>query len=219
MVTSASQLDRTKGKKRTASNWTWVSWLKIVVFVLCLAPAALIVHAILTGAAGPNPIEYITHSTGQWALRFLLLGLVLSPLRWWFKSLTPIKFRRMIGLFAFFYVVTHFATYAVLDQQLNLAAVAEDLLKRTYIVAGFASLCLLVPLALTSTKAMQRRLGRRWLSLHRLVYVACIAAVLHYVWLAKGDQIEPMVYAGILIFLLALRLFRRFKSMGKKNGV
>ena len=117
----------------------------------------------------------------------------------------------MIGLFAFFYVLMHFATYLVLDQQLDLAAVAEDIFKRTYIIAGFVSLLVLIPLALTSTKGMQRRLGRRWLSLHRMVYVASIAAVLHYVWLARGDQIEPLVYAAVLGVLLFLRVMRRFK--------
>jgi len=169
------------------------------------------VNAVITGSSGPNPIEFITHQTGEWALRFLLLGLVLSPMRWWLKSLTPLKFRRMIGLFAFFYVVVHFATYLVLDQQLDLNAVVEDIFKRTYIIAGFVSLLVLIPLALTSTKATQRRMGRRWLSLHRLVYVASISAVLHYVWLVKGDQIEPLVYAAVLAVLLILRVVRRLK--------
>jgi len=211
MVATAENLELSKSKKRTTSKWSWVSWLKVLVFVLCLVPAGSIVYAVMTGASGPNPIEYITHQSGEWALRFLLLGLVFSPMRWWFKSLTPIKFRRMIGLFAFFYVLMHFATYLVLDQQFDLAAVAEDIFKRTYIIAGFVSLLVLIPLALTSTKGMQRRLGRHWLSLHRMVYVASIAAVLHYVWLAKGDQIEPLVYAAVLGVLLFLRVMRRFK--------
>ncbi len=212
MATSAADTNRLTSSKSKFSSWTWVSWLKVLVFVLSLLPAASIVHAVVTGVSGPNPIEFITHSTGEWGLRFLLLGLVLSPMRWSFKSVTPIKFRRMIGLFAFFYVVAHFATYLVLDQQLDLAAVAEDIFKRTYIIAGFVSLVVLVPLAITSTKGMQRRLGRRWLSLHKLVYVASIAAVLHYVWLAKGDQIEPLVYAAVLVVLLGMRVVRKFKK-------
>ena len=105
MVATAENLELSKSKKRTTSKWSWVSWLKVLVFVLCLVPAGYIVYAVMTGASGPNPIEYITHQSGEWALRFLLLGLIFSPMRWWFKSLTPIKFRRMIGLFAFFYVL------------------------------------------------------------------------------------------------------------------
>lgn len=199
-------------KPRMFVRWNWVSWLKVLVFFLSLAPAAWIVNAVMTGASGPNPIEFITHHTGQWALRFLLLGLVLSPMRWALKSVVPIKFRRMIGLFAFFYVIVHFSTYLALDQQFNLAAVAEDIFKRTYIIAGFSSLLILVPLAITSTKGMQKRLGKRWLSLHKLVYVASIAAVLHYVWLAKGDQIEPLVYAAVLAVLLGMRVLRKIKT-------
>lgn len=211
MVSDVANLKLSTAKKSSAAKWTWVSWLKVLVFFLCLAPAAYVVYAVITGFSGPNPIEFITHQTGEWALRFLLLGLVLSPMRWWFKSLVPIKFRRMIGLFAFFYVVVHFATYLVLDQQLDLSAVVDDITTRTYIIAGFASLLLLLPLAVTSTHAMQRRMGRRWLSLHRLVYLASIAAVLHYVWLAKGDQMEPLIYAAVLAVLLSLRIVRWFK--------
>jgi len=211
MASTAANLAMQTAKKRSSQKWTWVSWLKVLVFFLSLVPAGFVVFAVVTGSSGPNPIEFITHQTGEWALRFLMLGLVLSPMRWWFKSIVPIKFRRMIGLFAFFYVVVHFATYLVLDQQLDISAVIDDITKRTYIIAGFVSLVLLVPLAVTSTKAMQRRMGRRWLSLHRLVYAASIAAVLHYVWLAKGDQVEPLVYAAILTTLLGLRVARWFK--------
>ncbi len=195
----------------SSARWTWVSWLKIVVFLLLCAPAVAMVVAVVSGRAGPNPIEFLTHETGEMGLRMLMLGLMLTPMRWWFKSTVPIRFRRMIGLFAFFYVIMHFAIYTVLDQQLDIASITEDLFKRTYIIAGFVSLVLLVPLAITSTKAMMRRLGKRWLSLHKLVYVASIAAVLHYIWLAKGDQIEPLVYAAILAVLLGMRLWRKFR--------
>lgn len=193
------------------ANWTWVSWLKVLVFLACLGPAIALAMAVVTGGAGPNPIEYITHVTGEWALRFLLISLALTPMRWVTKSLVPIRFRRMLGLYAFFYVVLHCTTYAVLDQQLDLAAIFEDLYKRTYIIAGFVSLVILIPLALTSTKGIMRRLGKRWKTLHKGVYVASIAAVLHYVWLAKGDQIEPLIYAAILAILLGARVWRSIR--------
>jgi len=196
---------------RALARWTWVSWVKIVVFLACLVPAIALVVAVVTGGAGPNPIEYITHVTGEWALRFLLLSLTMTPLRWITKSLVPTKFRRMIGLYAFFYVALHFTVYMVLDQQLDVAAIVDDLFKRTYIIAGFVSLVILIPLALTSTKAMMRRLGKRWKSMHRWVYVASVAAVLHYVWLAKGDQIEPLVYAAVLAVLLGARIWRTYR--------
>jgi len=196
---------------RKRRRWTWVSWLKVVVFVACLVPFVSLVVALFAGNLGPNPIEAITHITGEWGLRFLLLGLVLTPLRWILKSTTPIKFRRMIGLFAFFYVVLHLSAYAVLDQQLNVAAMLEDLFKRPYIIAGFIAAVLLIPLALTSTKGMMRRLGKRWLTLHKLVYVASIAAVVHFLWLARGDQEEPKIYAAILLALLGARVWRHFK--------
>jgi len=189
-----------------------VSWLKLGVFALCLVPAVVLVTSVLTGKSGPNPIEFITDHTGEWALRFLILGLALSPMRWAFKTTTPIRFRRMIGLFAFFYTVLHVATYAVLDQQLDVSAIAEDLFERTYIIAGFVAFVILVPLAITSTKGMMRRLGKRWMKLHKAVYVASIAAVLHYIWLVRGDQIEPLVYAAVLFVLLGLRVWRAIKT-------
>ena len=201
-----------QSSSRPLANWTWVSWLKVVVFFACLGPAVALIVSVLSGEAGPNPIEYITHVTGEWGLRFLLISLALTPLRWMTKSLVPTRFRRMMGLFTFFYVVLHFATYAVLDQELDLGALVDDLFTRTYIIAGFASLVILIPLAATSTKGMMRRMGKRWKSLHRWVYVAAIAAVLHYVWLAKGDQIEPLVYAAILTIFLVARMWRTYKS-------
>jgi methionine sulfoxide reductase heme-binding subunit len=205
-----------KTKRRKTTPWTWVSWLKVVVFILGLVPAGAIIAAVVTGNSGPNPIEFITHSTGEMALRLMLLGLLLSPLRWWFKSTVPIRFRRMVGLFAFFYVMLHFLTYAVLDQQLDVNALLEDVLKRQYVIAGVVSLLILIPLAVTSTQSMMRRLGKRWVSLHRCVYVAAIAAVLHYIWLAKGDQIEPLIYAAVLAVLLGLRVWRHFSRKSKK---
>jgi len=181
------------------------SMLKPVVFLSLSLPLLWLVYALVTNQLGANPIETITDFTGEWALRILLLSLAMTPLRMILKKPWPIRLRRMVGLFAFFYVLTHLATYLVLDQQLDLGAILSDILKRPYITAGTVALLILIPLALTSTKGMMKRLGKRWTSLHRLVYVAATAAVVHYVWLTRGDQIEPMIY---LVVLFVLMLFR-----------
>ncbi len=180
--------------------------LKPVVFVLLSLPFAWLIYALFNGQLGANPIEAITHHTGEWALRILLLSLCMTPLRMMFRKPWPIRLRRMVGLFAFFYVVTHLLTYMILDQQLDVSAILLDVLERPYILAGTVSFLILVPLALTSTKGMMRRLGKRWQSLHKLVYIAAIAGVVHYIWLAKGDQIEPLVYLFVLFVLMLFRL-------------
>lgn len=190
----------------------WVRWLsKPLVFLVALLPAAWLPYALLNGQLGPNPVEAITDHTGEWALRFLLLGLLLTPLRHWLKRPWPVRFRRMIGLFAFFYLALHMTTYLWLDQQWDVAMILDDVVSRPYITAGVVALLILTPLALTSTRGMMRRLGSRWQSLHRWVYVAGVAAVLHYVWLARGDRIEPLIYLAILIVLLLDR-FRRLAA-------
>ncbi|MBX2825057.1 MAG: sulfoxide reductase heme-binding subunit YedZ [Gammaproteobacteria bacterium] len=181
-------------------------WFKPLVFVLALVPMALLVWSVVSGDAGPNPIEYLEKSTGEWSLRFLWLSLLLTPLSEWFKTAWPVRIRRMIGLYAFFYVGVHFCIYLVLDQSLDLGAIWLDLVERPYITAGFAALLILLPLAITSNRYMVRKLKQRWKSLHRWVYIAAIAAILHYIWLAKGDRIEPLVYLGLLIVLLGYRV-------------
>ncbi len=200
-----------------AASWTRVSSLKVVVFVLGTIPAIYIGWAVATGTSGPNPIEFITNQTGEMALRLLIIGLALTPLRWATKSTTPIRFRRMVGLLAYFYVALHFLTYTVLDQQLDIAAITDDLYKRTYIIAGFVALIIMTALAITSTKGMMRQLGKRWTSLHKLVYVAGIASVLHFIWLRKGFQLEPLVYAAVLAVLLGLRVWRKVSAKKKKT--
>lgn len=178
---------------------------KPVVFILLSLPFIWLLYALLTKQLGANPIEAITAFTGEWALRVLLLSLAMTPLRMLLKKPWPIRLRRMVGLFAFFYVFTHLATYLVLDQQFDLGAILSDILDRPYITAGTLAFLILIPLAVTSTKGMMKRLGKRWSALHRLVYVAATAAIVHYVWLTKGDQIEPIIY---LVVLLVLMLFR-----------
>ena len=202
-----------------------VAVIKTGLFAAALAPFTALVVSGFTDGLGANPVEAITHTTGEWALRLLLATLAITPLRHLTGWVWLTRLRRMVGLFAFFYLVLHFTTYAVLDASLDLAYVVEDVADRLYITAGFAAFVMLVPLAATSTNAMVRRLGPlRWRRLHRLVYAAGICGVLHYLWLVKADLREPLVYAGILAVLLAARLpvvvkwlqARRSKSVGSR---
>ena len=182
---------------------------KPVVFALCLLPLALLtLRAFEIGGLGlgANPVEELLHQLGRWGLKFLLITLAITPLRRWTAWNWLIRFRRMLGLFAFFYVVLHFVTYAVLDQGLELALVVEDLVKRPYITLGMTGLLLLAPLAVTSTRGMMRRLGKRWVLLHRLVYLVAILGVWHFYWQVKLDTLDALIYALILVVLLATRL-------------
>ena len=184
-----------------------ITAIKAGLFAAALAPFTALAVAGFTGGLGANPVEAITHTTGEWTLRLLLATLAVTPLRHLTGWVWLTRLRRMIGLFAFFYLALHFTTYAVLDASLDLAYVVEDVADRLYITVGFAAFVMLVPLAATSTNAMVRRLGPlRWRRLHRLVYAAGICGVLHYLWLVKADLREPLVHAGILAVLLAARL-------------
>ncbi|MFT6302201.1 MAG: sulfoxide reductase heme-binding subunit YedZ [Granulosicoccus sp.] len=193
------------------SSVRWQSALKPAVFVLALLPFLLLLQSLLTGQLGPNPIDSITDQTGTFAIRMLLISLSLTPLRWILKNTWPIRFRRMMGLFAFFYASLHVTTYLLLDQQFDVAAIWSDLSERPYIVAGTVAFLILLPLAVTSNRRMVKRLGTRWLSLHRWVYIAGTAAVVHYVWLAKGDLIEPIVYLLLLLVLFSYRLIKTLR--------
>lgn len=180
---------------------------KVLVFAACLLPAALLVRGFLISDLGVNPVETITHSTGDWTLRFLLISLCITPLRKLLRKPELIKFRRMLGLFAFFYGVLHFMTWAWLDMELDFGDVLGEIKKRPFITAGAVSLFAMAPLALTSTAGWIRRLGgRRWQLLHRLVYVSAAAGVLHYWWLVKSDIRLPAMYGAILLVLLLARL-------------
>jgi methionine sulfoxide reductase heme-binding subunit len=184
---------------------------KPLVFVASLLPLALMVG----GAAGwfglslgADPVKKLEHECGKTALNLLLLTLTVSPVRELAGLPQLLRLRRMLGLFAFFYAVVHFTVYLVLDLELNFRVLGADIAKRPYITIGFTALVLLIPLAVTSTNRMQRRLGRRWLSLHRLVYLIAILAVWHFYWQVKRDVREPLVYAGVLAMLLAYRVMR-----------
>ncbi len=156
---------------------------------------------------GANPIEVITHATGDWTMRFLLITLSITPLRKLLKQPWLIRFRRMFGLFAFFYVCLHFLTYIWLDKSFDLHEMLADVVKRKFITVGFTGFVLLIPLAITSTTGWIRRLGgKRWQALHRLIYVSAIAGVIHYLWLVKADMTKPLEYGFILFVLLGYRI-------------
>jgi sulfoxide reductase heme-binding subunit YedZ len=176
------------------------------VFLVSLVPFGWLVFGLFQGELGTNPVETITHETGDWALRFLLLTLAVTPLRELMGWQRLMLFRRMLGLFAYFYAVLHFSTWMVFDHFFDGAAMLEDVLERPYITFGMSAFVLLLPLAITSTNGWVRRLGRRWKQLHRLVYPAAIIAVLHFLWLVKADLREPLIYAAILTVLLGWRL-------------
>jgi sulfoxide reductase heme-binding subunit YedZ len=179
---------------------------KLWVFGVCLLPLVRLIVLGGSGGLGANPIEFITRSTGTWTLVGLLVTLSVTPLRRLSGRAELIRYRRMLGLFSFFYVCLHFATYIWLDQFFDLAAIARDIVKRPFITVGFTAFVLLIPLAATSTHAMMRRLGRRWQQLHRLVYPIALLAVVHYLWLVKKDLTTPLVYGAVTLVLLALRL-------------
>ena len=180
--------------------------LKPFVFVACVLPLAVLSWGGYTDRLGANPIETITHTTGDWTLRFLLLTLLLTPLKRRFGWGWPLRIRRMLGLFAFFYASLHLLTYLWLDQFFDWGEIALDILDRPFITVGMLAYALLVPLAVTSNRYMVRRLGRRWKRLHRLAYIAPALGVLHFWWLVKADVQEPLVYGVALALLLLLRL-------------
>jgi len=182
-------------------------WLKPLVFLACLLPLERLGWKAYTGMLGANPIEVITHSTGDWTLIFLLITLSVTPLRKLTGQLWLIRYRRMFGLFAFFYVSLHFLTYIWLDKFFDLHEMLADIGKRRFITVGMTGFALLIPLAITSTKGWIRRLGgRRWQALHRLIYFAAVAGVIHYYWLVKADKHKPLEYAAVLSALLGYRL-------------
>ena len=188
--------------------------VKPLVFVACLIPALLLVRDAFTGGLGVDPIEDITHRTGDWALRLLLVTLAVTPLRRLAGWNGLIRFRRMLGLFAFFYAVLHFSTYVVFDHFFDLLLILDDVAERRYVTAGFVGFVLMIPLAVTSTRGWIRRLGKRWTTLHRLVYASAVAGVVHFLWLVKIDIAEPLAYAGVLAVLLVARVAYRYRGHG-----
>ncbi len=207
-----------------------IRWIKVAAFLICLAPFVFLLwnffgpHPFdMSGwglGLGANPVEAMEHWFGDWTLRFLLITLSITPLRKLLRMPSLIKFRRMFGLFAFFYGCAHFATYLWLDKFFNLHEILADVAKRKYITVGFAGFVLLIPLAITSTAGWIRRLGgKRWLALHRLIYFAAIAGVIHYLWLVKADIRKPLEYGAVLAVLLGYRLVMWWLAPRKRRSV
>lgn len=187
----------------------YFSQLKALLFIACLVPLFRLGWFGYSGQLGANPIEFITRSLGTWTLVFLLITLSITPLRQLSGWTWLVKLRRMAGLYAFFYALLHFITYIWLDQFFDLAAIYKDVIKRPFITIGFTAFVLLIPLAITSTNAMVKRLGgKRWKQLHKLVFPIAIFAVIHYWWLVKKDITQPLIYAAILTTLLGYRIWK-----------
>lgn len=182
--------------------------IKVVLFLACLTPAVLLALKLRNPIElGPNPVEMLEHTTGDWAIWFLLATLSVTPLRKVLNFPKLILFRRMLGLFAFFYVLSHFTIFLYYDNAFDWPALVKDLTKRPFIIAGFIAFVLLIPLAITSTAGWIRRLGgKNWQRLHRLVYVAALGGIIHYYWLVKSDVREPLLYFGIWLVLMLFRL-------------
>ena len=192
-------------------------WTKATLFLLCLGPLATIVWPFLRGYTIPNPLEFIQHATGDWTLRFLVFTLTITPLRQLVHLPELIRFRRMLGLFAFFYACLHFTTWLWLDRYFNWPEMLKDIAKRPFITVGFTGFVLMIPLAITSTAGWIRRLGgRRWQMLHRAIYLSAIAGVVHYYCLVKSDVCKPLQYAAIVAILLAWRIVSWFN--GRRHG-
>ena len=182
---------------------------KLLVFTLCLAPTLVLIWDSVSGGLSVNPIEDITHRTGDWALRFVLLTLAVTPFRWLSGWNEAIRYRRMLGLFTFWYASLHFSTYIVFDHFFDIRSIADDVIERKYVTAGFLGFVLMLPLAVTSTQGWIRRLGKQLSVLHRLIYVTAVAGVVHFLWLVKLETSEPLVYAAVLSGLLLVRVVRR----------
>ena len=182
-----------------------IRFIKPLIFFLCLLPLVLLSTNFYLDELGANPFEVLTRSTGEWTLRFLLLTLAMTPLRQLTGSSWPLRLRRMLGLFSFFYVCVHLMTYIFLDHFFEWDEIIRDIVKRPYITIGILAFALLIPLTATSTKNMMKRLGRRWKSLHKLIYAIAILGVLHFFLLVKADLREPFIYALILFSLLLVR--------------
>jgi sulfoxide reductase heme-binding subunit YedZ len=182
-------------------------WTKVAVFLICLIPFADLLWRFIKGNLGINPVETLQHGTGDWTIRFIVFTLCITPFRKLFKLPDLIRFRRMLGLFAFFYACLHFTTYLLFDKVFDVHEIWKDVYKRPFITVGFLAFTLLIPLAITSTAGWIRRLGgRRWRILHRAIYISAVCGVIHYYWLVKSAVIRPIFYAVLVGLLLAWRV-------------
>jgi len=196
-----------------------MAWIKAGLFIAGLLPLARLFVLGFQDNLSANPVEFVTHSTGFWALTMLMITLSMTPIRLLTGMTWQIQLRRMAGLFMFFYACLHFMTYVWLDHWFNWTAISKDIIKHPYVLVGFSALMLSIPLALTSTKAMAKRLGARWKKLHSLVYVIAILGVLHFWWLVKKDIREPLLFALVLLFLLGIRIYNKKFSAVKHSEI
>ena len=181
-------------------------YLKGVIFIISLLPLFFIIYQIITDQLGPEPVKDITHHTGKWTLYFIVITLAMTPLKKTTKLNIWINYRRMFGLFIFFYASLHLMTYVGLDYRFDLASIGDDIIKKKYIFIGFSAWLLLIPLAITSNKRMIKVLKDKWKKLHRLIYLISLFGAIHYLWLVKRDLTEPLIFLGIIIILLLTRL-------------
>tara|TARA_B110001452_G_scaffold257766_1_gene252267 strand:+ start:94 stop:678 length:585 start_codon:yes stop_codon:yes gene_type:complete len=185
-------------------------YLKKMVFILSLTPIFFIIYQIITSQLGPEPIKEITHHTGKWTLYFIVITLAMTPLKKITKLNIWINYRRMFGLFIFFYASVHLMTYVGLDYRFDLTSIGDDIIKKKYIFIGFSAWLLLIPLAITSNKRMIKILKNKWKKLHRLIYLISLFGAMHYLWLVKRDLTEPLIFLTTILILLAFRI--KFKS-------
>ena len=191
-----------------------IAKLKFLIFPLCLLPLAGLLVAVLTSELGPDPGKELTHEFGEWALRFLLVTLAITPARKITGISKLVRYRRMLGLFALFYAVLHLFSYLGFMLAWDWAELLDDLYKRSYIIVGAMALSIMIALGVTSPKLMMRKMGRSWGTLHKLVYAAAVLAIVHYIWLVKSDYTEPAIYGVVLLVLMLLRMpvIKRSKS-------
>lgn len=189
--------------------------IKPMVFLVALVPLAIILLKVFQNDLGPDPAQELAKLTGEWALRFLILALALTPLRLLFNQVEFVRNRRMLGLFALFYATVHFLVWMIFLLELRWGAISEELIERPFITVGFSAYLILVVLGITSPKIMVRKLGRNWKRLHRLVYVASILAVVHLLWILRTDVGEAVLYGGIVAFLLGFRVLHKYRRMGQ----
>nr|WP_036315259.1 protein-methionine-sulfoxide reductase heme-binding subunit MsrQ [Methylophaga thiooxydans] len=199
--------------KSRADGVLKLAHLKVLLFIVCLYPFFSLAWGLLTDQLGVNPVETLTRSSGLWGLRFLLITLCVTPLRWLTGINQLIRFRRMLGLYAFFYATVHMLLYLGLDQFFDWSEIWRDIIKRPFITVGFINFIALLPLVFTSTNKMMKRLGgQRWKKLHRLTYFVAVAACLHFLMLVKADIREPVIYIFLLTGLLAVRLIYQYRQ-------
>ena len=185
--------------------------IKKIILFLSISPLTRLFILGLNDGLGANPIEFVERSTGLWSLVFLMITLSMTPLRQWSGINNFIQYRRMLGLLMFFYASLHIISYVWLDHWFDITEISKDIIKHPYVLVGFTAFLFTVPLAITSTKAMMKRLGGRWKLLHKLVYLIGILAVLHFLWLVKKDHTEPLIYASVFLSLIALRIAHKFR--------